>query len=105
MMINCLFYKTQRFFLYITSPLFAQVILMPKGYERQEEESPVPEQFQTKKKEEVITVPVCEICYEEESKVATCKTCGAQFCEYCGSIGIKLCIDCGGLDDDARAAR
>jgi hypothetical protein len=73
---------------------------MPTGYERQDEESPVPEQFQTKMKEEVITVPVCEICGEEEPKVTTCKTCGAKFCEYCGSIGIKLCIDCGGLDDD-----
>lgn len=36
---------------------------------------------------------VCEICGAEE-EVTKCKRCGTPFCENCGSVMNKLCVDC-----------
>lgn len=36
---------------------------------------------------------VCEFCGTED-EVYKCKRCGALFCEYCGSVGKRLCVDC-----------
>ncbi len=40
------------------------------------------------------TMPICEVCGEEEDTVTNCKTCGTKFCEYCGSVEDKKCILC-----------
>ncbi len=62
-------------------------------------------------------MPECEICGEEADKLIKCKSCGAKFCEDCGSTIEKLCEFCaededvevtddevGGLEDvDAEA--
>jgi hypothetical protein len=48
----------------------------------------------------VITLPSCEVCGEEEDTLTKCKKCGVKFCEYCGSVEGKLCIDCIENDDD-----
>jgi hypothetical protein len=37
---------------------------------------------------------ICEVCGEEEDIVTKCKTCGTQFCEFCGSVDDKTCIAC-----------
>jgi hypothetical protein len=42
----------------------------------------------------VITIPECEICGEEADKLTKCKSCGAKFCEDCGSTIEKLCEFC-----------
>jgi hypothetical protein len=42
----------------------------------------------------VIAMPTCDICREEEDTLTKCTTCGSNFCEYCGSIEDKLCVDC-----------
>ncbi len=39
-------------------------------------------------------MPECEICGEEADKLITCKSCGAKFCEDCGSPIEKLCEFC-----------
>ncbi len=44
-------------------------------------------------------MPECEICGEEADKLYTCKSCGAKFCEDCGSPIEKLCEFCAEEDD------
>jgi CRISPR/Cas system-associated protein Cas10 (large subunit of type III CRISPR-Cas system) len=39
-------------------------------------------------------LPECEICGEESDKLIKCKSCGAKFCEDCGSPIEKLCEFC-----------
>jgi hypothetical protein len=39
-------------------------------------------------------MPECEICGEESDKLIKCKSCGAKFCEDCGSPIEKLCEFC-----------
>jgi len=39
-------------------------------------------------------MPECEICGETDVTLYRCKKCGSRFCEYCGSVDDKLCIDC-----------
>lgn len=39
-------------------------------------------------------MPECEICGEEADKFTKCKSCGAKFCEDCGSTVEKLCEFC-----------
>ena len=39
-------------------------------------------------------MPICEFCGVEEDIVTKCKTCGTKFCEYCGSVEDKQCIEC-----------
>ena len=48
----------------------------------------------------MIAMPTCEVCGEEEYSVTKCKTCGTKFCEYCGSMEDKLCIQCMDYDDE-----
>ena len=43
---------------------------------------------------------ICELCGEEEDIVTKCKTCGMQFCEFCGSVEEKQCIECLETDDE-----
>jgi hypothetical protein len=45
-------------------------------------------------------MPICEMCGEEEDIVTKCKTCGMQFCEFCGSVDDKQCIECLDNSDD-----
>ena len=46
-------------------------------------------------------MPICEVCGEDETTVTKCKTCGLNFCEYCGEVETKQCIECDdGSDDD-----
>jgi hypothetical protein len=54
----------------------------------------------------VSIIPECEICGEEADKFTKCKSCGAKFCEDCGSVIEKLCEFCAeeqkhGDDEDA----
>jgi hypothetical protein len=42
----------------------------------------------------VSLMTICEVCGEEEDIVTKCKTCGTQFCEFCGSVDDKTCIAC-----------
>jgi predicted nucleic acid binding AN1-type Zn finger protein len=39
-------------------------------------------------------MPECEICGEESDILYKCKSCGAKFCEDCGSPIEKLCEFC-----------
>jgi len=39
-------------------------------------------------------MPECEICGEEADRLITCKSCGAKFCDDCGSPMEKLCEFC-----------
>ena len=39
-------------------------------------------------------MPICEFCGVEEDVVTNCKICGTKFCEYCGSVEDKQCIEC-----------
>jgi hypothetical protein len=48
--------------------------------------------------QKLITKPICEVCGVEEDTITKCKTCGIKFCEYCGSVEERKCIDC--LDND-----
>ena len=48
-------------------------------------------------------MPICEICGEEENTVIKCKTCEVRFCEYCGSVEDKKCIECLELRDEEDA--
>ena len=48
----------------------------------------------------MVSLPVCEVCGEEETTVTKCKTCGTKFCEYCGSNDDKLCIECMDYKED-----
>ena len=46
-------------------------------------------------------MPICEMCGENESSITKCKKCGLKFCEYCGEVEAKQCIECfDGSDDD-----
>jgi len=45
-------------------------------------------------------MPICNVCGEEEEIVTKCKTCGANFCEYCGEVEAKQCIECYDDSDD-----
>ena len=45
-------------------------------------------------------MPTCELCGEVEDSVTKCKTCGKNFCEYCGHVDDKLCIECMDSDDE-----
>jgi hypothetical protein len=49
--------------------------------------------------EKVKELPECEICGEESDKLIKCKSCGAKFCEDCGSPIEKLCEFCAEEDD------
>lgn len=44
-------------------------------------------------------MPECEICGEEADKLIKCKSCGAKFCEDCGSTIEKLCEFCAEDED------
>lgn len=47
-------------------------------------------------------MPICDVCGENESSITKCKTCGTQFCEYCGEVEAKQCIACfEGSDNDS----
>ena len=46
-------------------------------------------------------ISLCAICGQEENAVVKCKTCEARFCEYCGSVEDKKCIECLKLGDEA----
>ena len=48
------------------------------------------------------TMPICEACGEDESTITKCKTCGMKFCEYCGSVEEKQCIECLDNSDDDK---
>lgn len=48
----------------------------------------------------MIAMPTCEVCGEVEDSVTKCKTCGTKFCEYCGYVDDKLCIECMDSDDE-----
>ena len=39
-------------------------------------------------------MPICELCGEEETSVIKCMICSTRFCEYCGSVEDKKCIEC-----------
>jgi len=39
-------------------------------------------------------VPECELCGENEEKLYKCKTCGTMFCEYCGVVEERICLNC-----------
>jgi hypothetical protein len=43
---------------------------------------------------------ICEFCGEEEETTTKCKTCGIRFCEYCGSVEDKQCVECLEYSDD-----
>ena len=46
------------------------------------------------------TMTICEVCGEEEDIVTKCKTCGTNFCEFCGSVDDKQCIACLETDNE-----
>ena len=50
--------------------------------------------------QKLITEPTCELCGVEEDTLTKCKKCGIKFCEYCGSVEGRICIDCIENDDD-----
>jgi len=37
---------------------------------------------------------VCELCSEFEEKRYKCKICDTIFCEFCGDIENRFCINC-----------
>ena len=39
-------------------------------------------------------MPECELCGENEAKLYKCKTCGTMFCEYCGVVEDRICLNC-----------
>jgi hypothetical protein len=39
-------------------------------------------------------MPECELCGENEEKLYKCKTCGTMFCEYCGVVEDRICLNC-----------
>jgi hypothetical protein len=45
-------------------------------------------------------MPICEVCGEEDTSVTKCKTCNVKFCEYCGSVEDRQCIECIEYSDD-----
>jgi len=45
-------------------------------------------------------MPICDICEEEVDKVYKCETCGAEFCETCGSVSQMLCEYCSEEEED-----
>lgn len=55
--------------------------------------------LEDKPSKKVKELPECEICGEESDKLIKCKSCGAKFCEDCGSPIEKLCEFCAEEDD------
>lgn len=39
-------------------------------------------------------MPKCELCGENEEKLYRCETCGTMFCEYCGVVEDRICLNC-----------
>jgi hypothetical protein len=39
-------------------------------------------------------MPECELCGEDVDKLYECKMCGTMFCEYCGLVEDRICLNC-----------
>ena len=39
-------------------------------------------------------MPKCDLCGIDEDQLYKCKECGRKFCEWCGDVNEKMCIDC-----------
>ena len=39
-------------------------------------------------------LPRCQICGNNVEKTYKCTVCGEKFCEWCGDVNDKICIDC-----------
>jgi len=44
-------------------------------------------------------MPECEVCKNTVDMISTCRGCDILFCDNCGSVRERLCIDCLEYDD------